>query len=75
MVLQLAGVHLVLRVIGGVLIEVGKEDGLTVGRLDVLARTAVAVSAGADFVVERTVDFVGFSAEDTGEIVRHGGVV
>ena len=38
-----------------------------------LARTAVAVSAGADFVVETAIDFVLFGAEDGGEVVRHGG--
>lgn len=63
-VLQLAGIHLVLRIVGRVLIEVGKQDGLGVGRLDVLAGTAVAVPAGADFVVEGTVNLVGFGAED-----------
>ena len=29
-----------------------------------LSRAAVAVATGADFVVEGTVDFVGFCAED-----------
>lgn len=41
--------------------------------LDVLSRAAVAVAAGTDFVVERAVDFVCFSAKDGGEVVRHGG--
>ena len=70
-ILQLARVHLVLRVVGGVLVEVGEEDGLAVGWFDVLARAAVAVAAGADFVVEGAVDFVLFGAEDGGEVVRH----
>ena len=35
------------------------------------AGTAVAVAAGADFVVEGTVDFVLFGAEDGGEVVGH----
>lgn len=68
MVLQLAGVHLVLGVVGRVLVQVGQEDGLRVGRLDVLAAAAVAVAAGADLVVEGAVDFVLFGAEDGGEV-------
>jgi hypothetical protein len=39
----------------------------------VLARTAVAVAAGADFVVEGAVYFVLLRAEDGSEVVRHGG--
>lgn len=49
-VLQLRGVHPVLGVVGGVLVEVGHEDGLAVGGLDVFSRAAVAVTAGADFL-------------------------
>lgn len=37
------------------------------------SRTAVAVAAGADFVVEGTVDFVCFGTEDGGEVVGHVG--
>jgi hypothetical protein len=70
-VLQLASIHLILRVVGRVLVEVGEQDRLGVGRLDVLAGTAVAVPAGADFVVEGTVDLVGFGTEDGGEVVGH----
>lgn len=51
-VLQLAGVHLVLGVEGRVLVEVGQEDRLRVRRLDVLARASVTVAACSDFVVE-----------------------
>jgi len=51
-VLQLARIHLVLRVVGWVLVQVWEEDGLAVGGLDVFARAAVPVSAGADLVVE-----------------------
>ena len=36
-----------------------------------LARAPVAVPACPDLVVERTVYFVGLSAKDTGEVVRH----
>lgn len=50
MILQLRGVHPVLGVVGGVLVEVGHEDGLAVGGLDVFSRAAVAVTAGADFL-------------------------
>ena len=39
-----------------------------VGRFDVLAAAAVAVPAGADFVVERAVHFVLLCAEDGGEV-------
>jgi hypothetical protein len=49
-VLQLGGVHAVLGVVGRVLVEVGHEDGLAVGRLDVFSGAAVAVAAGADFL-------------------------
>ena len=70
-ILQLASVHFDFWVVGWVLVEVGEKDGLRVWGLDVLAWTAVAVTAGADFVVERTIDFVGFSAKDAGEVVGH----
>lgn len=70
-VLQLAGVHLDLGVVGRVLVEVGEQDGLAVRRLDVFAGAAVAVAACADLVVEGAVDFVGFGTEDAGEVVRH----
>jgi len=70
-ILQLACVHLVLRVVSRVLVEVGEENRLAVGRLDMLSRTAVAVPACTDLIVEGTVDFVGFSAENAGEVVRH----
>ena len=40
-----------------------------------LARAAVAVPAGADFVVEGAVDFVLLCAKDGGEVVGHGAVV
>jgi hypothetical protein len=70
-VLQLRCVHLVFGIVGGVLVQVGQKDGLAVRGLDMLAGTAVAVAAGADFVVEGTVDFVGLSAEDAGEVVGH----
>ena len=36
--------------------------------------TAVAVTAGADFVIEGAVDFVLFGAEDRGEVVGHDGL-
>ena len=56
MVLELTGVHLGFGVVGGILVEVGEEDGLRVGGFDMFSRTAVAVSAGANFVVEGAVD-------------------
>lgn len=68
MVLQLTGVHLVFGIVGRVLVEVWEEDGLRVGGFDVFARAAVAVAAGADFVVEGAVYFVLLGAEDGGEI-------
>ncbi len=55
-VLQLARVHLVLGVVRRVLVQVRQQDGLRVRGFDVLARAAVAVPAGADFVVEGAVD-------------------
>jgi hypothetical protein len=44
---------------------------LRVGWLDMFSGAAVAVSAGADFVVEGAVDFVLFGSEDGGEIIGH----
>lgn len=73
MVLQLAGVHLVLRVVGGILVHVGHQDRLRVGRFDVLPGASVAMSAGTDLVVKGAVDFVLLRTEDRGEIVSHGG--
>lgn len=70
-VLELRRVHLCFGIVGGVLVEVGEEDGLAVGGLDVFAGAAVAVAAGADFVVETAVYFVLFCAEDGGEVVGH----
>jgi hypothetical protein len=70
-VLQLARIHLVLRVVGWVLVQVWEEDGLAVGGLDVFATAAVPVSACADLVVEGAVYFVGFCAEDAREVVGH----
>lgn len=72
-VLQLLGVHARLVVVGGILVEIRKEDSLAVGWFDVFARAAVAVAAGADFVVEGAVDLVLLRSEDGGEVVRHGG--
>jgi hypothetical protein len=69
--LHLLRVHLVLRVVRRVLVQVGQQDRLRVRRLDVLARAAVAVAAGADLVVERAVDLVLLRAEDGREVVRH----
>jgi len=37
----------------------------------VLATAAVAVAAGADFVVEGAVDFILLGAEDGGEVIGH----
>lgn len=71
-VLHLAGVHLVLGVVGRVLIHVRHENGLGVRRLDMLARAAVTVSACANFVVERTIDLVLFGTEDGCKVVGHG---
>lgn len=53
------------------MVEVWQEDGLRVRGLDVFARATVTVPAGANFVVEGAVDFVGFGAEDGGEVVGH----
>ena len=70
-VLQLRRVHLVLRVVCGILVEVGEENRLRVRGFDVFAGAAVAVAAGANFVVEAAVYFVLFGAKDGGEIVGH----
>ena len=72
--LQLFRIQLRLWVVCRVLVQVWKENGLRVGRLDVLARASVSVAAGADLVVERAVDLVLLGAEDGGEIVGHCGL-
>lgn len=71
-VLQLAGVHLALGVVGRVLVHVGHEDGLGVGWLNMLSGAAVAVSACANLVVEGAVDLVLLGTEDGSEVVGHG---
>lgn len=71
MVLELRSIHARFVVVCRVLVEIGEQDGLGVGGFDVFARAAVAVAAGADFVVEAAVDFVLFGAEDGGEVVGH----
>jgi len=72
MVLELRRCHLVAGCVGWVLVEVGQEDGLAVGGFDVFSGAAIAVAAGADFVVETAVYFVLFCAEDGSEVVGHG---
>ena len=44
---------------------------MAVGRLNVFSTAAVAMTAGADFVVETAVYFVRLGAEVGGEVVRH----
>lgn len=68
MILQLAWIHLVLRIVGRVLVEVGQEDRLRVGWFDVFSRAAVTVAACADFVVEAAVDFILLGAEDGSKV-------
>lgn len=51
-ILQLRGVHLIFGVIGGVLVEVGEENGLRVRGLDVFSGAAIAVATGANLVVK-----------------------
>ena len=75
MVLKLGRVHAVLRIEGWVLVEIRHQDGLTVAGLDMFTRTAVAMPAGTDLVVETTVDLVLLCAEDGGEEVRHDVVL
>jgi hypothetical protein len=70
-VLELAGVHLDLWIVGWVLVEVWEQDRLTVRGLDVLATAAIAVTACADFVIETAVDLVLLRTEDRGEVVCH----
>lgn len=70
-VLKLRGRHFVAGSVGWVLVEVGQEDGLAVGGLHVFSTAAVAVAAGADFVVETAIYFVLLCAEDGGEVVGH----
>ena len=75
MILQLTRVHLDFGIVGRVLVQIWEQDRLRVGGFDVFARAAVAVAAGADFVVEGAVDFVLLGAEDGGEVVGHLEVI
>lgn len=72
MVLQLARVHLALGVVGRVLVHVRHEDGLRVGRLHMLSRASVAMSACTDLVVEGAINLVLLGTEDGSEVVGHG---
>jgi hypothetical protein len=56
--LHLLRVHLILGIVCRILVQVREEDSLAVRRLDMLARAAVTVTAGANLVVEGAVDFV-----------------
>lgn len=73
MVLQLGWIHLARIVVGWILVHVWHEDGLRVGRLDMFARAAIAVTACTDFVVKGAVDLVLLGSEDGGEIIGHDG--
>lgn len=70
-VLELRRVHSVLGVVCRVLVQVWHEDGLTVGRFDVLSRAAIAVTTSADFKVERAVDLVKLGTENGSKKVGH----
>lgn len=48
------------------MIQIWHQDRLRVGRLDVFSGAAVAMSTGANLVVEGAVDFVLLGAEDGG---------
>ena len=71
-VLHLTGVHLVLGVVGRVLVHVGHQDGLRVGRLDMFAGASVSVSACTNLVVEGAIDLVLLGTENGSEISGHG---
>jgi len=70
-VLELRSVHSVLGIEGRVLIKVGHQNRLGVGGFHVLPRTAVAVAARANLVVEGAVDFVLLGSENGGQEVCH----
>lgn len=70
-ILDLLRVHLVLRIERRVLIQVRHQNRLRVRWFDMLARATVAMPAGANFVIERAVDFILLRAEDRRQIVRH----
>lgn len=72
MILQLTRIHAVLRVEGGILIHVRHQDGLGVRGLDMLPGAPIAVSAGADLVIEGAIDLVLFRTKNGREIVGHG---
>ena len=71
MILQLRCIHPVLVIKSRILVEVGHEDGLAVAWFHMLARASVTVPAGANLVVETTVDLILLCAKDGGEEVRH----
>ena len=60
--LDLLSVERVSGVVDWVLVDVSTEDGLTELRTYVFSTASIAVSACANFVVERTIYFVLFSS-------------
>ena len=53
--------------------SVGTVPPVALNELALKVTASVTVAAGANFVVEGTVDFIGFGAEDAGEVVGHRG--
>jgi hypothetical protein len=54
--LHLRRAHFVLGVVGGILVQIRKENGLRVRGLDVFARAAVAMSTGSYLIIETAID-------------------
>jgi hypothetical protein len=52
-VLQLRRIHSIFRIVSRVLVEVGHQDRLAVGRLDMFSRAAIAMAASTDFLRKR----------------------
>jgi len=62
--LKLLGGQTADRIVSRVVVNVGKQDGLREGRFDVLSRAPIAVPAGSNLIVKRTVHAVLLRAKD-----------
>lgn len=74
MILQLTRVHFVFGIVGWILVKVGQEDSLTIRGFDMFPRAAIAVSTGANLVIETTIDLILFGAEDGSKIAVDVGL-
>lgn len=56
MSLELHGIHLILRVVSGILVQIREKNGLRIRRLNMLPRASITMTAGANLIVEGAID-------------------